>query len=47
MTRWRRDEAESSWLRHPAEDDKNDDTGRRGGEGGDSRTDAAVDECRN
>ena len=27
MARWHRDEAESSWLRHAAEDDKSDDKG--------------------
>ena len=46
MTRWHRDEAESSWLRHATEDAKSDDKGR-GGEGRGSRTDTAVDECRN
>ena len=30
MTRWHRDEAESSWLRHAAEDAKSDDKGRGG-----------------
>ena len=44
MTRWHRDEAESSLLRHAAEDTKSDDKGRGGGG---SRTDIAVDECRN
>ena len=35
MTRWHRDEAESSWLRHATEDAKSDDKGRGGGgEGG-------------
>ena len=47
MTRWHRDEAESSWLRHTTQDAKNYDKGRRGGKGGGSRTDTAVDECRN
>ena len=41
MTRWHRDEAESSWLRHAAEDAKSDDKGR--GRGWGSRTDTAVD----
>ena len=31
MTRWHRDEAESSWLRHPTEDAKSDDKGTGGG----------------
>ena len=30
MTRWHSDEAESSWLRHAAEDAKSDDKGRGG-----------------
>ena len=34
MTRWHRDEAERSWLRHAAEDAKSDDKGRGEGEGG-------------
>ena len=34
MTRWHRDEAESSWLRHTTEDAKSDDKGRRGVQGG-------------
>ena len=46
MTGWRRDEAESSWLRHTTEDAKIDDKGRGGEEMG-SRIDIAVDECRN
>ena len=46
MTRWHRDEAESSWLCHKTEDAKSDDKGR-GGKGRGSRTDTAVDECRN
>ena len=46
ITRWQRDEAESSWLRHASEDTKSDDKGRRGRKGR-SRTDSAVDECRN
>ena len=45
MTRWHRDEAESSWLRHAADDANSDDKGRR--RGGGNRTDAAVDEFRN
>ena len=32
MTRWHRDEAESSWLRHATEDAKGDDK-REGGRG--------------
>ena len=40
--RWHRGEAESSWLRHAAEDAKSDK-----GRGGVSRTDTAVDECKN
>ena len=31
MTKWHRDEAESSWLRHATEDAKCDDNGRGGG----------------
>ena len=31
MTRWYRDEAESSWLRHATEGAKSDDKGRVGG----------------
>ena len=34
MTRWHRDEAEGSWLRHTAEDAKSDGKGTGGGEGG-------------
>ena len=34
MTRWYRDEAESSWLRHATEDAKGGDKGREGGNGG-------------
>ena len=34
MTRWHRDEAESSWLRHTTVDAKSDDKGRRGVQGG-------------
>ena len=30
MTRWHRDEAESSWLRHTTEDAKSDDKGMAG-----------------
>ena len=44
MTRWHRDEAESSWLRHATEDAKSDDKGRGGGG---SRPDTFVDECSN
>ena len=44
MTRWHRDEAGSSWLRHAAEDAKSDDKGRGGGG---SRPDTFVDECSN
>ena len=47
MTRWHRDEAVSSWLRHATENAKSDDKGRRGRQGRGSRTDTAVDECRN
>ena len=47
MTRWHKDEAESSSLRHATEDAKSDDKGKGEGEGRGSRTDAAVDECRN
>ena len=47
MTRWHRDEAESSWLRHTTEDAKSGDKGRERGKGRGSRTDTAVDECRN
>ena len=36
MTRWNRDEAESSWLFHAAEDRKSDDNRRRGGKGGEA-----------
>ena len=45
VTRSRRDEAESSWLRHATEDAKSDDKGRGGGKGRDSRTDTAVDDA--
>ena len=31
VTRWHRDEAESSWLRHATEDAKSDDKGKSGG----------------
>ena len=34
MTRWHRDEVESRWLRHAAEDAKSDGEGRRGGREG-------------
>ena len=44
VTRWHRDEADSSWLRHTTEDAKSDDKGREGGERRGSRTDTAVDE---
>ena len=47
MTRWHRDEAESSWLRHTTEDAKSDDKGRGEEEERGSRIDTAVDECRN
>ena len=40
MARWHRSEAESSWLRHAADDANNDEKGRGGGG-------TAVDECRN
>ena len=43
MTRWHRDETESSWLRHATED-KSDDKGRRARGGRGSHTDNAVDE---
>ena len=32
MTRWHREEAESSWLRHATEDAKSDEKGREWGE---------------
>ena len=48
MTRWHRDEADSSWLRHAPEDAKSGDKGKpRGWVGGGSRTDTAGDESRN
>ena len=47
MARWHRDEAESSWLRHAAEDTTSDDKEKRGRGGGGSRMDTAVDESRN
>ena len=47
MTRWHRDEAESSWLRHTTQGAKSDDKGRGEGKGRGSRIDTAVDECRN
>ena len=47
MTRWHRDEAESSWPRHATEDAKSDDKERGWGKGRSSRTDTAVDDCRN
>ena len=34
MTRWHRDEAESSWLSHATEDANSDDKGRERGKGG-------------
>ena len=43
MARWRRDEAERSWLRPAAIDAKRKGEGEEGG----SRTDATVDKCRN
>ena len=46
MARWHRDEAQRSRLRHAAEDAKNGDKGRGGGGKG-SRTDTAIDDCRN
>ena len=46
MTRWQKDEAESSWLRHATEDAKSDDKGRGKGEPRGSRTDTAIDEYR-
>ena len=47
MTRWHRDEAESSWLRHTTQDAKSDHKGMGGEKGRDSRTDTDVDEFRN
>ena len=47
MTKWHKDEAESSWPRHATEDAKGDDKGRGRGERGGIRTDTALDECRN
>ena len=47
MTRWYRDEAESNRRRCTTEDAKSDDKGRRWGKGRGSRTDTAVEECRN
>ena len=47
MARWHKDEAETTWLCHAAKDAKSDDKGKGGAEGGGSRTDTAVDECRN
>ena len=47
MTRWHRDEAESSWLRHVTHGAKRDDKGRGGRKGRGARTDTAIDECRN
>ena len=46
MTRWHKDETESSWLRHATEDAKSDDKGRGREEERGSRTDTAVDERR-
>ena len=37
VTRWHRDEAESSWLRHATEDARSDDRGTERGEGRSSR----------
>ena len=48
VTRWHRGEAEKSWQRLTAEDTKSSNQGKPGGRGGESsRTDTAVDECRN
>ena len=47
MTRWHRDEAESSSLCHATEDAESDDKGRGARKARGSRTDTAVDECRN
>ena len=47
MARCHRDEAESSWLRHLAEDVKSDDKERGEGGGGARRANTAVDESRN
>ena len=48
MARWHRGEAEKSWLRLTAEDAKSSNQAKPGGRGGaNSRTDTAVDECRN
>ena len=47
MTRWHRDEADSSWLRHITEDGKSDDKVRGGDKWRGSSIDTAVDECRN
>ena len=38
VTRWHRDEAETSWLRHATEYAKSDDKGRGRGDGRGSRT---------
>ena len=46
MTRWRKDEAETSCLHHATEDGKSDEKGRTEREGRSSRTDTAADECR-
>ena len=46
MTRWQKDEAESSWLQHETEDAKSDDQGRGRGEERGSRSDTAVDDYR-
>ena len=45
--RWHRGEAESSWLRHAAEDAKSDDKENGGGETGDAAVDASRNELVN
>ena len=47
MARWHRYETQRSRLRHAAKDAKNGDKGRRREGGRGSRTDTAIDECRN
>ena len=48
VSRWHRDEAESSWLRHTTEDGpRSDDKGRGRRKGRGCCIDTAVDECRN
>ena len=48
MTRWHKSEAEKSWLRHAAVDAMSSSKGKPGGvRGRGSRTDTAVDECKN